>query len=70
MIWLIASEMEEAGVTVWKDWKYVKPVCVKFTVLLGRRLDCDVGERALCEFLLMTVEVDRMGAWRDGKSGH
>ena len=49
MIWLVASEMEEAGVTVWKDWKDVKPVCVKFTALLGRRLDCDV-ERALCEF--------------------
>jgi hypothetical protein len=41
--------MEEAG--VWKNWKDVKPVCVELTVLLGRRLNCKVRERALGECL-------------------
>jgi hypothetical protein len=44
VIWL---EPEEAG--LWKAWKDTKPVCVKPTVLLGRRLNCEVRERALSE---------------------
>jgi len=43
-------QTEEVG--VWEDWKDVKPVCVELTVLLGRRLNCEVRERALSERLL------------------
>jgi hypothetical protein len=42
--------MEEAA-GVWKDWKDVKPAYVELTVLLGRRLNCEVRERALSECL-------------------
>jgi hypothetical protein len=39
--------MEEAG--VWKDWTDVKLVWAKLTVRFGRRLNCEVRERALGE---------------------
>jgi hypothetical protein len=46
MIWLVAIRDGGSGRHSVKD---VKPVCVKFTALLGRKLDYDVRERALCE---------------------
>jgi hypothetical protein len=48
--------MEKAG--VWKDWKDVRPVCVKLTMLLDRRLDCGVRKHALS--VVMTVEAGRV----------
>ena len=45
--------MEEAG--TWKDWK--DEACVELTVLLGKRLNCEVRERAL------SVHGDDCGSW-------
>jgi len=37
--------MEEAG--VWKDWEGRGHLCVELTVLLAKRLNCEVRDRAL-----------------------
>ena len=43
--------MEEAGAWTRKGWKDVGLVCVELTVLLDRKLNCEVRERVLSELL-------------------